>query len=516
MNPLNKPNSRILAILILLVVGSTAFPGLTGCGRGSDVWRDTLYAIADSSPGLDAEAKREVARFEKALRSKAERKNIARSMRHFKDAFRRVRWSYVEPVDEGALIDVAIEGLERVEEDVSQVVAPDEYVDRALHRMVASLDPHSGYLDAEEYRDIDIATKGEFGGIGVRAGMDADSGAIRVISPIEDTPADRAGIKAGDLIVKIDGLPIKGMDLAKAVRLMRGAPGADILLTVERDGLRPFDVSITRAVIRIKSVRWRFEEGVGYLRVSSFNRKVSDGIRQALKDLRSKHGSALTGLVLDLRNNPGGLLDQALSLSDAFLDDGVIVSVRGRRERDNRAYKAEDGDISGGLPMVVLINGGSASASEIVASALKENGRALIMGRQSFGKGSVQTIAPLARSGALRLTTALYYGPNGHTIQARGVLPDIVIQEAKTPVSTKNAGRPTLAEEAVPRRREADLPDAFPAEQEWAKAARATLWETQCPTTRKEKDHMLGCAHLYLRMGSVANFLDRVGVLAAM
>ena len=280
MNPLNKPTSRILAILVLLVVGSTAFPGLTGCGRGSDVWRDTLYAIADSSPGLDAEAKREVARFEKALRSKAERKNIARSMRHFKDAFRRVRWSYVEPVDEGALIDVAIEGLERVEEDVSQVVAPDEYVDRALHRMVASLDPHSGYLDAEEYRDIDIATKGEFGGIGVRAGMDADSGAIRVISPIEDTPADRAGIKAGDLIVKIDGLPIKGMDLAKAVRLMRGAPGADILLTVERDGLRPFDVSITRrhpyqiGSVAFRGGRWissRFElqsKGFGWYSTS--------------------------------------------------------------------------------------------------------------------------------------------------------------------------------------------------------------------------------------------------------
>lgn len=512
--------SQVLAAILLVVVGATALPGLTGCGQASDILRHAVVSMSDPAPGLDSGARAEVDRFFIALDARAEGAETRQAKRHFEDAFRRVRGNYVEPINDRALIDVAIEGLSEQQDDISDQEAsiaeqlnPEQFVDRALHKMVASLDPHSGYLDAEEYRDINIVTKGEFGGLGIRVTMDEDAKAVRVISPIEDTPADHAGIKAGDLIVAIDGGSIWGFSLQEAVRLMRGAPGTDILLTIQRGDAKTLDINVTRDVIRIKSVRWRREGTIGYVRVSSFNRKVAEGIEQAFSELRSEAGGLLTGVVLDLRNNPGGLLDQSLSLSDAFLNDGVIVSVRSRQEHESRVYKAQYGDLAGGLPMVVLINGGSASASEIVASALKENNRAIVMGERSFGKGSVQTITPLAQLGALRLTTALYFGPGGHTIQAQGVVPDIRLKVAVNDNEADDATSSQDQEKAKEtlRRRESDLPDAFPAEKWTDNGARAVVDADKCPTVGEEKDQQLGCAILYLQTGSLAQFTRRLG-----
>lgn len=512
-----KRSSQVLAAIVLLAVGVTALPSLSGCSGVSDIWRTTYLSLANPAPGLDEQAAAELERFHEALLTRTDGANATRALRHFDDAFKRVRANYVEPVDDSSLITAAIAALETDPDEKVRPKNPDQYVDRALHRMVASLDPHSGYLDADEYRDINISTKGEFGGLGIRVSMDLDRGAVQVIAPIEDTPADRAGVEAGDLIVAIDGRTLSGLDLTDAVRLMRGAPGTDIRLSIEREGVDPFEITITRAVIKIKAVRWRVEGDIGYVRVSSFNRKVSDGIARAILDLNSQYPQGLSGLVLDLRNNPGGLLDQSLALSDAFLDDGLIVSVRGRDQRDDRIYEAEDGDLSSGLPLVVLINGGSASASEIVASALKDNRRALVMGTKSFGKGSVQTITPLAQLGALRLTTALYYGPDGHSIQAKGVTPDIVVRP------TPEAANDNIAEvDQNPRgtensrRRESDLTGAFPAEQGEFSHSSAALDESSCPSVGEEKDHLLGCAILYLKEGSTAKFLQKIGAQAAL
>jgi carboxyl-terminal processing protease len=323
----------------------------------------------------------------------------------FSDAFERVRANYVRPVDDGQLIDTAIEG------------------------MVSALDPHSSYMDAKAFTDMQIQTKGEFGGLGIEVTM--EDGLVKVISPIDDTPAAKAGIKPGDYIAAIDGTPVQGMALNDAIAKMRGPQGTKVTLTVLRTGeKKPFDVTLMRAVVRVDSVKYHREGDIGYIRLTAFNERTAPGLEKAIHDLKSQIGSGLKGYVIDLRNNPGGLLDQAIDVSDDFLNSGEVVSTRGRHPEDTQRYNAKPGDLTGGKPVVVLINAGTASASEIVAGALQDHRRATILGMTSFGKGSVQTIIPLSEGGgALRLTTARYFTPSGHSIQAMGIQPDIAVAQ---------------------------------------------------------------------------------------
>src|SRR5712692_3684328 len=324
----------------------------------------------------------------------------------FGDVFELVRADYVDDVTDETLIEGAING------------------------MLTALDPHSNYLNSKNFNDMKVQTRGEFGGLGIEVSM--ESGLVKVVSPIDDTPAAHAGLKPGDLITHLNGTPVQGLTLPEAVEKMRGPINTDINLTIRREGKDPFDVKLTRANIKIQSVRSHLEgDSIGYIRITSFNEQTDVGLNNAMKNLKQQANNKLTGVVLDLRNNPGGLLDQAVAVSDAFLERGEIVSTRGRRADDAQRYNARPGDIAGGLPMAVLINGGSASASEIVAGALQVHHRAVVIGTRSFGKGSVQTIIPLAGRGAMRLTTARYYTPSGRSIQARGIDPDIVVEAAK-------------------------------------------------------------------------------------
>jgi len=325
----------------------------------------------------------------------------------FGDVFQLVRSNYVDDVSDEALVEGAING------------------------MLVSLDPHSNYLNAKNFNDMKVQTRGEFGGLGIEVSM--ENGLVKVVSPIDDTPAARAGLKPGDLITRLDGTPVQGLSLPDAVEKMRGPVNSDINLTIRREGKEPFDVKLTRAIIKIQSVRSHLEgKDIGYIRITSFNEQTDVGLNNALQSLKQQANDKLLGIVLDLRNNPGGLLDQAVAVSDAFLDRGEIVSTRGRRADDAQRYNAHPGTkLASGLPMAVLINGGSASASEIVAGALQDHHRAILIGTRSFGKGSVQTIIPLAGHGAMRLTTARYYTPSGRSIQAKGIVPDIMIEAAK-------------------------------------------------------------------------------------
>jgi carboxyl-terminal processing protease len=330
-----------------------------------------------------------------------------RQMNLFADIFGRTRSDYVEEVPDEKLVEAAING------------------------MLTSLDPHSGYMNKKSFQDMQVQTRGEFGGLGLE--VTQDQNVIKVVSPIDDTPAFRAGLKPGDYITHIDGQIVTEMSLTEAVDKMRGAPGTTIKLTVRR-GLasEPFDVTITRAIIRIVSVKSRAEGDIGYIRITTFNEQTQAGLDKALADLKKEVGDKLVGYVLDLRNNPGGLLDQAISVSATFLRDGEeIVSTRGRHDDDNQIFRTKGGDKTGGKPIVVLINGGSASASEIVAGALQDHRRAILVGTKSFGKGSVQTIVPVSGGGAMRLTTARYYTPSGRSIQAMGIEPDIAVEPAK-------------------------------------------------------------------------------------
>src|SRR5437762_6016837 len=320
--------------------------------------------------------------------------------------------------------------FELVRNDYVDDVKDDTLVEGAINGMLTSLDPHSNYLNTKNFNDMKVQTRGEFGGLGIEVSM--ENGLVKVVSPIDDTPAARAGLKPGDLITHLDGDPVQGMTLPEAVEKMRGPVSSEIKLTIRREGRDPFDVKLTRATIKIQSVRSHLEgDNIGYIRVTTFNEQTDTGLNNAMKNLKQQAGNKLVGVVLDLRNNPGGLLDQAVSVSDAFLEKGEIVSTRGRRGEDAQRYNARAGDVAGGLPMVVLINGGSASASEIVAGALQDHHRAILLGTRSFGKGSVQTIIPLPGHGAMRLTTARYYTPSGRSIQAKGIDPDIVVDAAK-------------------------------------------------------------------------------------
>jgi carboxyl-terminal processing protease len=345
-----------------------------------------------------------------------------RQLNLFGDVFERVRSDYVEVPDDSKLIESAING------------------------MLAGLDPHSSYMDPKSFRDMQVQTRGEFGGLGIEVTM--EDGLIKVVAPIDETPAAKAGILANDIITKLDDDQVQGMTLNQAVEKMRGPVNTKIKLTVMRKGQdKPLEISLTRDIIRVRSVRSEaIGDDVGYIRMTQFNEQTFDGLKKAISDINAKiSGDKLKGYVLDLRNNPGGLLDQAISVSDAFLQKGEIVSTRGRNAEETQRFSARPGDLTNGKPLIVLINGGSASASEIVAGALQDHKRATLVGTRSFGKGSVQTIIPLGSgNGALRLTTARYFTPSGRSIQAKGITPDIeVLQDlpddikAKTDTSTK-------------------------------------------------------------------------------
>ncbi|SDG62299.1 carboxyl-terminal processing protease [Pseudomonas benzenivorans] len=327
-------------------------------------------------------------------------------LRTFAEVLDRIKAAYVEPVSDKVLLENAIKG------------------------MLSNLDPHSAYLDPEAFRELQESTSGEFGGLGIEVGM--EDGFVKVVSPIDDTPASKAGIQPGDLIIKIDGQPTKGLSMVEAVDKMRGEAGSKILLTLVREGGKPFDVELTRAVIKVKSVKSQLlEDGYGYIRITQFQVNSGEEVGKSLVKLRKDNGKKLRGLVLDLRNNPGGVLQAAVEVSDHFLKGGLIVYTEGRIANSELRFSADPVDASEGVPLVVLINGGSASASEIVAGALQDHKRGVLMGTDSFGKGSVQTVLPLNNDRALKLTTALYYTPNGRSIQAQGIVPDIEVARAK-------------------------------------------------------------------------------------
>jgi carboxyl-terminal processing protease len=322
------------------------------------------------------------------------------------------------------------EVFERVRAEYVDDVSDDSLVESAINGMLTSLDPHSNYLNTKNFNDMKVQTRGEFGGLGIEVSM--ENGLVKVVSPIDDTPAARAGLKPGDLITHLDGDPVQGMTLPEAVEKMRGPVSSEIKLTIRREGKEPFDVKLIRATIKIQSVRSHLEgDNIAYIRITTFNEQTDVGLNNAMKNPKQQAGGKLLGVVLDLRNDPGGLLDQAVAVADALLEKGEIVSTRGRRSEDAQRYNARPGDIAAGLPVAVLINGGSASASEIVAGALQDHHRAILLGTRSFGKGSVQTIIPLPGHGAMRLTTARYYTPSGRSIQAKGIDPDIVVEAAK-------------------------------------------------------------------------------------
>ncbi len=328
----------------------------------------------------------------------------------------------------------------KVRADYAGKVNDHKLIEAAINGMLTALDPHSNYLDAKDFKDMKVETRGEFGGLGIEVSM--EGGLIKVVTPIDDTPAAKAGLKPGDLITQIDGKSVRGITLPEAVAKMRGPINSKITLGIERKGQKPFTVELTRAEIKIQSVHSKLVGGnIGYIRISAFSEQADVGLKRAMADLKKKADGKLAGIILDLRNNPGGLLDQAVAVANAFLKQGEIVSTRGRRPGDDQRFYARPGeDISDGLPMAVLINGGSASASEIVAGALKDHHRAVLLGTRSFGKGSVQTIIPIGAEGAMRLTTARYFTPSGRSIQDKGIEPDIVVPAAKIETSsTANA-----------------------------------------------------------------------------
>src|SRR6478609_7559152 len=328
-------------------------------------------------------------------------------------------------------LDVFGEVLERVRADYVDKPNDSKLIESAIDGMLSALDPHSSYMDAKEFRDMQVQTHGEFGGLGLEVSM--ENGVVKVVSPIADTPAARAGLKSGDLITALDKTQLRGLTLQEAVEKMRGPVHAPITLTIVRKGVdKPFEVTMVRDVIHIRPVKYRAENDVGYIQITSFNEQTAGDLEDAVKHLKKEIGPNLKGYLLDLRNNPGGLLDQAISVSDDFLDEGAIVITKSRNLEETQRTNARLGDITDGKKLVVLINGGSASASEIVAGALQDHRRATIVGTRSFGKGSVQTIIPLGSNGALRLTTARYYTPSGRSIQAKGIEPDAVVEEDLT------------------------------------------------------------------------------------
>lgn len=343
-----------------------------------------------------------------------------------------------EKSDTYELLNLFGEVFDRVKEDYVEEVSDEKLIESAINGMLTSLDPHSSYLNNKDFEEMQVQTKGEFGGLGIEVTM--DNGLVKVVSPIDDTPAYKAGVHAGDYISHIDGVQIMGMTLSEAVEKMRGQVGAAIKLTILREGAsEPMEKTIIRDVIKIQTAKSRLEgSDIGYLRLTSFTERTASAMREEISKLEKEHGDKIKGYVLDLRNNPGGLLDQAIEVSDTFLDHGEIVSTKGRNPDNADRYNATKGDLTNGKMLVVLVNGGSASAAEIVAGALQDQKRAIVMGTKSFGKGSVQTVIPLVDHGAMRLTTSRYYTPSGRSIQAEGIEPDIEVQQGKVEFAKPN------------------------------------------------------------------------------
>ena len=342
----------------------------------------------------------------KTINADTNRQETYKQLNLFGDVFQRVQEQYVEEVTDKKLIESAISG------------------------MLQSLDPHSSYLRADSYKDMQVKTKGKFGGLGIEITM--EDGVVKVVSPIDDTPAAKAGMKSGDLIIGVDGESIRGLTINESVSKLRGPVGSKVIITVVRDKQDPYEIEIKRDIINIKSVKHNIIKNIGYVRLTTFSDTTTSGLEKAITEIKKNIGNKFQGLILDLRNNPGGLLNQSISVADAFLNQGEIVSTQGRNDDDTSRVFAKKGDLINGQPLVVLINSGSASASEIVAGALKDHSRAIIIGTRSFGKGSVQSIIPLAGNGAMRLTTARYFTPSGISIQAKGIDPDIIVEAGAT------------------------------------------------------------------------------------
>ncbi len=367
--------------------------------------------------------------------------------------------------------------LERVRVDYVDEVTDEELIEAAIRGLLTDLDPHSSYLDRDELDSVQEQTRGEFGGLGIQVTM--KDGLVEVIAPIDETPAARAGLQAGDLIAQIEGETVLGLTLNEAVDRLKGKVGTEVTITILRGEEEPFDVTLVRDIITVASVRHRTEGDIGYIRITQFNEQTTEGLEEAIKETEKDLGDRLIGYVLDLRNNPGGLLNEAISVTDTFLDQGEIVSTRGRHEEDMQRYNAREGDLTDGKPVVILINDGSASASEIVAGALKDHRRAILMGTRTFGKGSVQTIIPLPGHGAMRLTTARYYTPSGISIQATGIEPDIEV--ALATIETIDQGR---------LRHEEDLRGSLenPHEDEEGEAKPAATEDESKPDAAEDKD----------------------------
>jgi carboxyl-terminal processing protease len=398
---------------------------------------------------------------------------------------------YVEPVSTPLITGLAVEsfdqlGIERGElarsagaeavDGAEDALAADKLMAGGLDRMLAKLDSHSGYMSPDSYREMKLRTRGEFGGIGIE--VTVEDGLVKVVAPIDDTPGQRAGLQPGDLITHVDGTSVFGMSLGDAVNLMRGRPGSRVVLDIRRPPAEDtFKVAIVRDTVHIKAVRAEADGDVGYIRITTFNEQAEEELRRAVETLRGQLGDGLAGLVIDLRNNPGGLLDQALGVSDAFLSGGEIVSTRGRLDNTVRRFSADRGDIADGLPIVVLINSGSASASEIVSGSLQDHHRALVVGTPSFGKGSVQTIIPVSGGGAVRLTTARYYTPSGRSIQLSGIQPDILVKVDETGL-----------------KREQDLENPLPGEPAATEQAGRLSMDKACPLARGQEDPAMACA----------------------
>ncbi|CCQ74141.1 S41 family peptidase [Magnetospira sp. QH-2] len=509
-------------LVVGFLIGGLLTHVLAGCVGANSA--QAVFGLGRLFDDLGSEAEKELSRFQDVYLEVSTTDN-PQQLEHFRNAFSKVRTQYVQPVVDADLIDAAIEGLRLYKPEEGKEQTDRHLVEAALDAMMEKLDPHSSYLNPQEFKEMQVTTQGQFGGLGILVTLDKESGAVKVISPIDDTPAFRAGLKANDLITHLDGKAVKGKKLTDAVRVMRGKPGTSIRLTVLRGENDVFDVTLRRDIVHVKAVKWRAEGDIGYIRVSRFSQTTDEGTVEAIEALRAEIGPKLKGYVLDLRNNPGGLLSESVTLADSFLDEGQVVSVRGRDGRNGRDHNAKWGDLARGLPIVVLINEGSASASEIVAAALQDHRRATVMGARSFGKGSVQVVSRLDLEGALKLTTDLYYVPSGRAIQGVGVLPDIVLQASakkEDKSSAKAASEDETSEAEVDAkteaeaeehraRREADLPNALKVDHGQERQAKVTLSEDRCPPAGEEgKDKALGCALAYLHSGSTPGFLTAV------
>ncbi|NVK19134.1 MAG: S41 family peptidase [Methylocystaceae bacterium] len=514
----------LLMIVLAFAVGTVFLPSISGCSLMDAGPVGRFVSSLTGTHGLPREAMEDLARFQKVYQQKTDDNEDVRDdeFKQFVDAFKVVRRSYVKEVSDKDLITFAIEGLNGKDQSWSEADDGTEkgkanahkVIEVALDAMMSRLDPHSSYMTNEEFQELMVDTSGEFGGLGIE--VQQGEGFLKVVSPIEGTPADKAGMQPNDHITHIEGESIKDWTLTKTVRRLRGKPGTPVTVTVEREGEEPFEVTIVRDIIQVRAVRYALYDDYLHLRISAFSERLESDVEDAFDDARAKLGDKLKGIVLDLRNNPGGLLQQSVALSDIFLNDSNVVSIRGRDEKDVRNYGASDGDLAEGLPVVVLINGGSASASEIVSGALQDHNRAIVMGRRSFGKGSVQTIMPLMREGAVRITTALYYLPSGRTIQQVGVAPDIRLdlpEPKEKEVAESEEGKEKTSFKAP---READFPNVLKArilEKDKLHDKDGALGHTSieaCPEIGERKDKELGCALEFLKAGSAHKFLAAV------